>query len=383
MDTTLSARAGPAAPEEPRDGAGPVPARSGRPVGGQARVRPAPTAAAGQWERFLHRIRYPLVLFAAVVVLGTVAFKATWAGYGASWMDALYMTFITVTTVGYNELYPLDTVGRVVAIVVSVAGIGSLFYLLAAVMEFLVARQVSDPFGRRTMKQRIAAMSGHVVVVGYGRMGRRSAEELAHERVPYVVVDSDPAVAESLGPAGVPFVIGDGDEEEVLTEAGVARASGIIVATSNDATNAFVVMTARSLNPGVTIVARADDPASVRKLERAGASRAIDLYTLGGRRLANTVVRPATVDFLHGTLRERRGELAIEEEPIPEGSVLADRTLLDCDLRRRTGASVLAVFRDGDTHPNPESDFVLRAGDRLLVMATVEQISALRQLTRP
>lgn len=345
-------------------------------------MRPAPSVVPDQWERFLHRIRYPLVLFALVVVLGTVAFKATWAAYHASWMDALYMTFITVTTVGYAELYPLRTAGRVVAIVVSVAGIGSLFYLLAAVMEFLVVRQVRDPLGRRSMTQRIAAMSGHVVVVGYGRMGRRSAEELAHEHVPYVVVDTDPAVGEALRAAGVPFVIGDGEDEEVLGEAGVARAGGIIVATSSDATNAFVVMTARSLNATATIVARADDAAAVRKLERAGANRAIDLYTLGGRRLANTVVRPATVDFLHGTLRERRGELAIEEEPIGEGSELAGRTLLECDLRRRTGASVLAVFRGGDTHPNPEPTFVLRGGDRLLVMATVEQISAVRRLTR-
>jgi voltage-gated potassium channel len=333
--------------------------------------------------RFLVRVRYPLVLFAAVVLLGTVAFKLTWLRFGASWMDALYMTFITVTTVGYAELYPLGTAGRAVAIVVAVAGIGSLFYLLAAVMEFLVAQQVRDPLGRRTMRQRIAAMSAHVVVVGYGRMGRRSAEELAHEHVPYVVVDSDPAVGSVLQDAGVPFVIGDGDEEEVLLEAGLARARGVVVATNSDATNAFVVMTARSLNADLTIVARADDAAAVRKLERAGADRAIDLYTLGGRRLANTVVRPATVDFLHGTLRERRGELAIEEEPVTEGSELAGRTLRQLDLRRRTGASVLAVFRGNETHPNPESEFVLEAGDRLLVMATVEQISALRQLSRP
>jgi len=346
-------------------------------------MRPTTPAGTAEWWRFLARVRTPLVLFAGVVLLGTVAFKVAWWPFGASWMDALYMTFITVTTVGYAELYPLGTVGRVVAIVVAVAGIGSLFYLLAAVMEFLVAQQVRDPLGRRTMRQRIAALSGHVVVVGYGRMGRRSAEELAHEHVPYVVVDSDPAVGSALQEAGVPFVIGDGDEEEVLLEAGLARARGLVVATNSDATNAFVVMTARSLNAELTIVARADDAAAVRKLERAGADRAIDLYTLGGRRLANTVVRPATVDFLHGTLRERRGELSIEEEPVAEGSGLAGRTLRQLDLRQRTGASVLAVFRGHETHPNPESEFVLEAGDRLLVMATVEQISALRRLTRP
>ncbi len=348
----------------------------------RAAVRPAPSTTPDRWRHFLQRVRYPMAVFAVVVVLGTVAFKVSWTAYGASWMDALYMTFITVTTVGYRELYPLDTAGRAIAIVVSVAGIGSLFYLLAAVMEYLVARQVRDPFGRRTMRQRIAAMSGHVVVVGYGRMGRRSAEELTLEHVPFVVVDSDPAVATPLEEAGVPVIVGDGEDEEVLSEAGVPRARGIVVATSNDATNAFVVMTARALNAGAIIVARADDASSVRKLERAGASRAIDLYTLGGRRLAATVVRPATVDFLHGTLRERRGELAIEEELVAEGSGLTGRTLLECDLRRRTGASVLAVFREGDTHPNPESDFVLKAGDRLLVMATVEQIAAVRELTR-
>lgn len=346
-------------------------------------MSPRRSARSQEWLRFLGSVRYPLLLFTAVVVVGTVAFKITWRPYGASWVDALYMTFITVTTVGYNELHPLDTVGRVVAIVVAVAGIGSLFYLLAAVMDFLVAQQVRDPLGRRSMRQRISGLSDHVVVVGYGRMGRRSAEELAHERVPFVVVDTDPAVATGLQEAGVPFVIGDGDEDEVLLEAGLARARGLIVATNSDATNAFVVMTARSLNPRLTIVARADDAASVRKLERAGANRAIDLYTLGGRRLANTVVRPATVDFLHGTLPGRRGALSIEEEPIAEDSELDGHTLLELDLRRRVGASVLAVFRGDETHPNPESQFMLRSGDRLLVMATVEQISALRRLTRP
>ncbi|MEJ2287698.1 MAG: potassium channel protein [Deinococcales bacterium] len=346
-------------------------------------MTPVPSRRPTEWARFLVSVRYPLALFAAVVLLGTAAFHTVWSRFHASWMDALYMTFITVTTVGYSELYPLGTIGRAVAIVVAVAGIGSLFYLLAAVMEFLVAQQVRDPLGRRSMRQRIAALNGHVVVIGYGRMGRRSAEELAHERIPYVVVDSDPAVGSLLQEAGVPFVIGEGDEEEVLLEAGLERARGLIVATNSDATNAFVVMTARSMNAALTIVARADDAAAVRKLERAGADRAIDLYTLGGRRLANTVVRPATVDFLHGTLRERRGELAIEEEPVAEGSELAGHTLRQLDLRQRTGASVLAVFRGNDTHPNPESEFVLQAGDRLLVMATVEQISALRRLTRP
>ncbi len=333
--------------------------------------------------RFLDRVRVPLTLFAAVLVLGTVAFRLVWADHGASWMDALYMTFITVTTVGYAELYPLDTLGRTIAIVVAVAGIGSLFYLLAAVMEFLVGQQLRDPFGRRSMQKRIAALDGHVIVVGYGRMGRRSAEELAHERVPFVVVDIDPGVAAALHESDIPHVIGNADEEEVLEAAGIRRARGLIVAADSDATNAFVVMTARTLNPDLIIVARADDQASVRKLERAGANRAIDLYTLGGRRLANTVVRPATVDFLHGTLREHRRELAIEEEAVASGSTLVGGSLRQLDLRGRTGVSVLAVFREGQTHPNPEPGFALQADDRLLVMGTVEQISALRRLTHP
>jgi voltage-gated potassium channel len=214
-------------------------------------------------------------------------------------------------------------------------------------------------------------------------MGRRSAEELAHERAPFVVVDIDPGVAAALHESDIPHVIGNADEEEVLEAAGIRRARGLIVAADSDATNAFVVMTARTLNPDLTIVARADDQASVRKLERAGANRAIDLYTLGGRRLANTVVRPATVDFLHGTLRERRRELAIEEEAVASGSTLVGGSLRQLDLRGRTGVSVLAVFREGQTHPNPEPGFALQADDRLLVMGTVEQISALRQLTHP
>ncbi len=334
-------------------------------------------------SRFLEGVRIPLVMFVAVVIGGTVAFKVSWAPQHATWLDALYMTFITITTVGYEEIHPLDSVGRIIAILVAVSGIGSLFYLLAAVMDYLVGQQLRDPFGRRAMNHRLAAVSGHVIVVGYGRMGRRSAEELAHEHVAFVVVDIDPATEKELQDAGLLYVIGDADDEEVLVRAGVQRARGLIVATNSDATNAFVVMSARALRADMPIVARANEAAAVRKLERAGANRAIDLYTLGGRRLANTVVRPATVDFLHGTLRERRGELAIEEEDVAEASELVGRSLRELALRGRTGVSVLAVFRSGDTHPNPAPEFVVRSADRLLVMGTVEQISALRQLTHP
>jgi voltage-gated potassium channel len=269
---------------------------------------------------------------------------------------------------------------RLLAIFVSIGGIASLFYLLTAIMEFLVARQLSDPEGKRLMQRQIDALTNHLIVAGFGRMGQRAAEELAEDELSFVVIDKNPDVEAHCLDVGYLFLIGDAEEDDILGKAGIERAKGLIVATESDATNAFIVMTARTLNPDFHIVARADSSSAVKKLEKAGADHAIDLYTLGGRRLANTVIRPAAIDFFSTTLREKRRELNIVEVEVDTASGLISHSLQDLALRNRTGANVLVVIRGDTTIPNPTPDFVLMARDRLVAMGTHEQLDALQRL---
>jgi voltage-gated potassium channel len=331
-------------------------------------------------RQFLNTVRTPLLLLLSVIATGSFGFWLHWRAYAASPLDAIYMTFITITTVGYDEVYPLDDGGMVLAIVVSLGGIGSLFYLFGAIMEFLVASELRDPFGRRAMQRKIDTLSAHVVLAGYGRMGSRTAEELAEDDVRFVVIDRSERAIEGCRERGYLYVQGDAEEDEVLQLAGIERASGLIVATQSDASNAFVIMSARALNPKLTIVTRVDDPAATPKLLRAGADRAIDLYSLGGRRLAHSVLHPAIVEFMSDSLRQRR-IAGIEEVEVVAGSPLVGHSLRELELRSRTGVSVIALFREGSSYPNPAADLALAPGDLLIVLGDPEQLAALHALT--
>ncbi len=342
---------------------------------------PSARRGSGDAATLLRRARVPLLLVVIVVLAGTFGFRMLWLHEDATWLDALYMTIITVTTVGYNEVFPLGEGGRVLAMIVSLTGIGSLFYLFGVVMEILVARELFNPFERRAMQRTIDELEGHIVVAGFGRMGRHAAEELADEGVDFLVIDREPAAVQACRDEGFLVIEGDAEEDDTLLTAGIDRARGLVVATASDATNAFVVMSARVLNPELTIVTRADDGVAVRKLERAGADRAVDLYTLGGRRLAHALLHPAAIEFFSGTLRRRSDEPAITIEQITlRDEHLDGQTLRGLDLRARTGASVLAILRDDGASPNPDPDAVLSRGDTLVVLGDASSMGATRRL---
>lgn len=230
------------------------------------------------------------------------------------------------------------------------------------------------------MERRIDALSGHVVVAGLGRVGRQAAQELHESRAPFVVVDPGPAAAQLADERGYLFVAGDATEDATLDRAGIRRARGLIVTTANDASNMYIVLSARVLNPGLHIVSRAADEGSVAKLIRAGANRAISPYAIGGHRLAHLILSPAVVDFFETALRRGNETLAIEDLALDEGSPSAGRAMAELDVRQATGATVLAVLRQGAPVANPPPDFVLRAGDRLLALGTGDQLERLEKL---
>jgi voltage-gated potassium channel len=326
------------------------------------------------------RLLLPLALVLAVVGIGTVGYRWLWGDVGGTWMDALFMTVTTITTIGYGEIKPLTTAGRLFTILLAFTGIGSLFYTLGVVMEYLVSVRLADPMGRRRMERRIGELTEHVIVTGMGRVGRQAALELHEAETAFVVVDPSEQAVAHAAERGYLALMGDATEDAVLKRAGIARARGLIVTTSNDATNMYVVLSARVLNPDLYIVARAADEAGVTKLARAGANRAVSPYAIGGHRLAHLMLSPAVVDFFETALRRGNDTLNIEDLALPAAGPSVGQTLEMLDIRRTTGATVLAVLRDGNPLVSPPGDLALVAGDHLLALGTGDQLRRLEKL---
>ena len=326
------------------------------------------------------RLLLPLSVVLAVVVVGTLGYLWLWWSAGGTLMDAVFMTVTTITTIGYGEVRPLGTAGRLFTMALALAGIGSLFYTLGVVMETLVAARLADPAGRRRMERRIEALSRHVIVAGLGRVGRQAARELQESGTPFIVVDPREVTGRLARELGYLVLEGDATEDPVLERAGIRRATGLIVTTANDATNMYIVLSARVLNPELTIVSRAADEAGVTKLMRAGANRAISPYAIGGHRLAHLILKPSVVDFFETALRAGDVALNIEDLAVPGDSPLIGRRLDSLDIRVVTGATVLAVMRDGTPLVNPAGDLVLMRGDQLLAIGTGQQLARLDRL---
>jgi voltage-gated potassium channel len=326
------------------------------------------------------RLVLPLSLLVSVVAVGTLGYRWLWSAVGGTWLDALFMTFTTITTIGYGEVKPLDGPGRVFTMVIALAGIGAFFYTFSVVLDHLVATGVTGARGRRRMERRIAELEGHVIVAGLGRVGRQAATELAEAGTPFVALDPGPAAARFSEDRGYVHLAGDATEDAVLERAGIRRARGLIATTANDATNMYIVLSARVLNPSLRIVARAADETSVPKLLRAGADRAISPYAIGGHRLAHLILSPAVVDFFETALKRGHEALAIEDVALPPTSSAIGRTLEALSVRQATGASVLAVLREGAPIPNPPPDLTLAAGDRMLALGTGDQLERLEKL---
>jgi voltage-gated potassium channel len=341
---------------------------------------PSMTAPAPEVQSLRRRLALPAALLLAVLCVGTLGYRMLWRDVGGTWLDALYMTVITVTTVGYREVHPLTDAGRLFTIIVAVSGVGTLFFVAGATMEYLVASQIGNIRGRRKMLKRIEDLENHVIVAGLGRVGRQAAQELHEAGTPFVIIDPAEALETSATERGFNFLRGDATADETLRRAGISRARGLIVTTSNDATNMYIVLSARVLNPKLFIVSRAVDEASVVKLTRAGANRAISPYAIGGRRLAHLILSPTVVDFFETAMRHGNEALNIEEIAIGSESPVAGRTLADVKIPQESGATLLAVLRDGTPVVGLRGSFELRANDYLLALGTRDQLERLERL---
>lgn len=317
------------------------------------------------------RLWLALALLAAVLIVGTAGYVLL--GFGL--LDALYQTVTTVSTVGFRELRPLSTVGRLFTIALILTGVGATLYALGVLIETLLEGRLNDLLGRRRMERTIAALSDHVVVCGWGRVGRSIAAELAAAGRSCVVIEAD---AGRLEGCPHPFVAGDATTDAALERAGVRRAAALVAAVEADADNSFITLSARAMRPDLFIVARARSLDSEQKLRRAGADRVVNPQHIGGARMAAFVLRPHVAEFLDVVMHEEHLEFRLEELGVGEGSPVAGRTLRDAHLRARTGALVLALRSpDGQFRTNPPPETVLAAGDVLIAIGTEQELEAL------
>jgi voltage-gated potassium channel len=310
-------------------------------------------------------MRRKLLRFAAgylsIIALGTVGYMVI-EGWHA--VEALYMTVITLSTVGFSEVRPLSSAGRVFTTALIVAGVGAVTYLFAAISQYIVSGELSGSIRKARMQQRIDALTGHYIIVGYGRVGRQVLADLRAAGSRCVVLEQDAAALEEI-PDTLPRVAGDGADDGVLERAGIGRAAGLVASTGDDATNLFVTLSARSLNPTLAIVARANHPASEAKLRRAGATHVISPYTISG--LLDVVMHSGSL------------ELLLEECTVQPDGHLAGKTVAEADVRRHTGANVLAIRRrgEGGIVTNLPGELRFEPADVLIALGTSEQLGRL------
>jgi voltage-gated potassium channel len=334
--------------------------------------------------------RLVLAAFSLVltIVLGTTGF---WVIGDGAWAlaDCAYMTVVSATTVGFGEtLEGMDHVpaARAWAVVVILLGVGTFGYAASMVTAFLVESDLTAGFRKKKMRKLIAELEGHMVVCGVGSTGRHVVREMAATRTPVVAVDTDEerlaALAEELAPAPVLYLVGDATHDEMLEQAGVTRARGIVAALPDDKDNLFIVISARGMNAGARIVSRCHDLRVAEKLRKAGANAMVSPNYIGGMRLASEMIRPNVVEFLDQMLRDRDRNLRIEEVAVSATSPIAGKTLRDARLRDHTDALVLAL-RDVTSRAftyNPAPDAAIPPDSILVVLGTRDAVAKLREL---
>lgn len=314
---------------------------------------------------------YRKLIISLFLLIITIAFGT--GGYvileGMPFFEAFYMTLITISTVGFSEVRPLSDVGRVITIIIIILGISLLTYTLGQVARIFVEGELRKILGRRKLEKQIASLKDHYIICGYGRIGCIIAKELLTANFSIVVVDQDPERIEILEASNILYLCRDATSDEALVEAGLERASGLITAVNSDANNVFIALSARELRPDVFILARASDQSNESKLLRAGATKVVCPYQIGGKRMAEIIHKPTVMDFLEQAMVNEELDLQIEEARINEGSVVEGVSVMGSRLRQKYGVIIVAIKRKcGKMLFNPDPEEIFLVGDVLVVI---------------
>lgn len=325
------------------------------------------------------RVRVAAAILGSVIVIGTLGFIII---EDASLADAFYMTLITISTVGFEEVIPLSDAGRIFTVGLIIVGVGTLFYTAAAALE-TAFENLSGRRGQVRMMRTISQISDHYIVCGFGRVGSATWELMTSRGVEVVVVESDPVTAEAAREAGAVVLEKDATHNETLEEAGIHRAKALIACVSADSDSLVIVLSAKALCPDLLVIARAAESESERKLHLAGADRVVAPQRVGAHRLASMALQPEVADFIDLVVQGSHVEFRVQQIPVTDECALVGRSLREAGIRHRTGAMILAI--EDETRRlrlNPDPDLVIKPGQVVVGIGTNDQVQKLDLLMR-
>ena len=323
------------------------------------------------------RIRLAFLALIVTLFVGTVGLILT---EHLSLAKAIYLTVQTVTTVGYGDIEVHSNSGRVFVVFLMLGGVGVMLYFAGIMMAFLIEGQLAGVYGRRKMNKKIAQLQDHIIVCGAGRVGRQVLYRLRKEGAPCVVIEQQEDLAKQFIDEGFLVIHSDATQDETLNRARIDKAKGLITALPEDSLNVFVTLTAKGLNPGIQVVARMDQSETEKKLLRAGADKVISPATLGAWRMAMSILKPISVEYIDTVIHDHNIAMDMEELRINESSCLVGKTLKNSGIKQQTGAMVMAILREDRVISNPCAEEVILKGDLLIVFGLREQLHRLEEV---
>ena len=299
-------------------------------------------------------------------------------------LDAFYMTVITLTTVGFGEIHKLGHAGRIFTIVLIFVGVGVILYIITMVTQFVVEGRIREALGRRKLEKEIQKLKDHYIICGYGRVGQTICDILSSKPLKLVVIDKDPGKVEELHKKGLLYIEGEATDENILMAAGIERAKSLITALGADMDNVYVTLSARGINPNLFIMARSGDVGSGKKLLRAGANKVVSPYRIGARRMTQMILRPTVTDFLDLAMMERNINIQMEEIPVNSASNLIGIPLADSGIRRDLNLIIIAIKKSsGDMMFNPSSKTTIEAEDTVIAVGESDNLIKLEKILHP
>ncbi len=295
-----------------------------------------------------------------------------------SLFDGLYMTFITISTIGFTEVTELSAMGRFFTMGIFVLGIGIISYIASQTTQLLFE---SELFRRKAMQQQIDSLESHYIIAGYGRIGKRIAKVLNEANIPTVIIEQDEDIVKDLREQHLLYIEGDAQDEDILKEAGIEKAKGLVGTLSRDQDNIFVTLTARDLNTELFILTRTNEHKNRRKIIRAGANKVISPYEIGADRMASAILRPNVDQFLDDILGGPTQDYIFDEVKVSEGSELAGKSLSEANIRKNYSVIIIAINPSDDNRIqfNPEKDDILEEGDSLILLGNFDHIEQFRE----